>query len=189
MGRLAKLTPAELDDAQREIYDSITTGPRAQGPRHFDLTDSSGALNGPFNALLYSPPLGNALQALGAAVRYETELTARERELAILIVAAHWSSTFEQHAHESVGRAAGLTDADFAVLRGGAVPVLDDPRERAAAAAVLAMTRGDLSDDEWAAASAALGHATVFELSTLVGYYATLALQLRIFRVSSEEDT
>jgi 4-carboxymuconolactone decarboxylase len=45
------------------------------------------------------------------------------------------------------------------------------------------MTRGDLSDADWAAASTALSDATIFELSTLVGYYATLALQLRIFRV------
>jgi 4-carboxymuconolactone decarboxylase len=147
------------------------------------LTDDAGALNGPFNALLYSPPLGNALQALGAAVRYSTDLTPRERELAILIVAAHWSSVFEQHAHESVGRAAGLTDDDFAVIRGGGVPVLDDPHELAVAEATHAMARGDLSDADWAAASTALSDATIFELSTLVGYYATLALQLRIFRV------
>jgi 4-carboxymuconolactone decarboxylase len=183
VSRLARLRPAELDAPQRELYGSITTGPRAQGPRHFALTDDAGALNGPFNALLYAPRLGNALQQLGAAVRYETDLTARERELAILIVAAHWGSTFEQHAHEAVGRAAGLTDDDFAVVRGGGVPSLDDPHELAVAEVVLAMANGDLSDADWATASARLSDATIFELSTLVGYYATLALQLRIFRV------
>ena len=42
---------------------------------------------------------------------------------------------------------------------------------------------GDLDDDAYAGAVAELGEAGVFELTTLVGYYATLALQLRVFRV------
>jgi 4-carboxymuconolactone decarboxylase len=42
---------------------------------------------------------------------------------------------------------------------------------------------GDLDDEEYAAAVAGLGEAGVFELTTLAGYYATLALQLRVFRV------
>jgi 4-carboxymuconolactone decarboxylase len=41
----------------------------------------------------------------------------------------------------------------------------------------------DLDDEQYAAAIAALGEQALVELSTLVGYYATLALQLRIFRV------
>ena len=47
------------------------------------------------------------------------------------------------------------------------------------AATTYALTaRGDLDDDEYAEAVAALGLPMVFELLTLVGYYATLALQL-----------
>ena len=51
-------------------------------------------------------------------------------------------------------------------------------------AVVLALlARADLDDEEYADAVAALGERAVFELTTLVGYYATLALQLRVFRV------
>ncbi|MFC7716531.1 hypothetical protein [Nonomuraea recticatena] len=39
---------------------------------------------------------------------------------------------------------------------------------------------GDLTDDEYAA----LDERTLFELTTLVGYYATLAMQLRVYRVT-----
>ncbi|MDQ4117150.1 MAG: carboxymuconolactone decarboxylase family protein, partial [Actinomycetota bacterium] len=58
------------------------------------------------------------------------------------------------------------------------------PLERA----VLVATRellhtGDLDDDAWAAAHAALGDAGLVELTTLVGYYELLARQLRVFRV------
>ena len=42
---------------------------------------------------------------------------------------------------------------------------------------------GDVDDELWDEASRVLGAEVVFELTVLVGYYATLALQLRVFRV------
>jgi len=44
--------------------------------------------------------------------------------------------------------------------------------------------RADLDDQEYDTAVAVLGERALVELSALVGYYATLALQLRIFRVA-----
>jgi 4-carboxymuconolactone decarboxylase len=180
--RRRREVPAELTDEQRELYNQIVGGPRASGVQHFALTDDEGRLAGPFDALLLSPPLGTALQELGAAVRYRSELTARVREMAILLVAAHWNCAFEQAAHESIGRSSGLTDGEIAALRSG-VPELVDPHEVAAVSVVRALLdQGDVDDDEYARAVAALGERTIFELTTLVGYYATLALQLRVFR-------
>ena len=66
---------------------------------------------------MLQPRLGAALQALGSSVRYDTGLTDRCREIAILTVAAYWSSDFEWYAHEAVARAAGLTDTDLAAIR------------------------------------------------------------------------
>lgn len=183
MSRLRHRVPDELAAAERDLYDAIAHGPRSRGPQHFALTREDGSLTGPFNALLLSPPLGHALQRLGAAVRYETTMTARIRELAILVVAAHWNSGFERMAHEAVGRAAGLTEGEIAAVASGAIPVLADDLERAAIVLVHAATRGDLTDDEWAEARAVLSEEQIFELVTLVGYYAALALQLRVFRV------
>ena len=53
------------------------------------------------------------------------------------------------------------------------------------AAALVA--RGDLDDAEYREAVDHLGPAGLFELLTLVGYYATLALQLRVFRVPAPD--
>lgn len=184
MSRLEPIPPTQLDEAQRALYASITEGPRAQGPQHFALTRADGALLGPFNALLLSPGLGQALQEVGAAVRYRTALSARTREIAILTVAAHWSSTFERESHESIGASIGLTDEEMGRIRAGEIPELEDAEERACAHLVRAMVDGDVDDDTWAAWTAVVGAETVFELTTLVGYYATLALQLRVFRVS-----
>lgn len=183
MTRLDRMPPESLTAAQSTLYDEIASGPRSHGPQHFTLTAEDGSLNGPFNAFLLAPELGRSLQALGVAVRYATALTVREREIAILMVAAQWHSVFEQHAHESVGRAAGLTEHEIESLRRGETLELLDPREQGIAKLTGLLIEGDVSDMQWEQWAEPLGASTVFELSTLVGYYSTLALQLRVFRV------
>ena len=180
--RIRPLTPGHLDPEQSTLYAQITGGPRAQGPQHFALTNADGSLRGPFDAMLRSPAVGTAQQELGAAIRYRTGLTDRMRELAILLVAAHRGSTFERESHEAIARAAGFGDEELAALRALDVSGFSGD-EGAVGRATLALLDGDLSDDLWDAASGALGVPGVFELTALVGYYVTLALQLRVFRV------
>jgi 4-carboxymuconolactone decarboxylase len=152
----------------------------------FELTDHEGALNGPFNAMLVSPQLGDALQQLGAAVRYRSALSGRVREMAILMVAAQWDSDFERYAHEPVARSVGVRDGEIADLRAGRTPVVDDAAEAAALRLVAALLADqDVDDEIYAAVVPNIGERAAFELTTLVGYYATLALQLRVFRVGA----
>lgn len=183
MSRLEPIRPEDMDATQRELYDEIAQGPRAQGPQHFALTHQDGSLSGPFNALLLSPGLGRALQGVGAALRYRSGLSTRTRELAILAVAGHWDCAFEQMAHERIGAAAGLSTAEMEAVAAGRVPSLADDHERACAVLVQEMVAGDVGEETWAACRGSVASATVLELTTLVGYYATLALQLRVFRV------
>jgi 4-carboxymuconolactone decarboxylase len=185
--RIPRLRPDRLDPAQRALYDTISGGPRATGPQHFALTDADGGLLGPFNALLLSPELGGALQGVGAAVRFAAHLTPRVREAAILLVAAAEDSAFERHAHEAVGRAVGLTDDELGALRAGGLPPGADADEAAHLRVVQALIEGDVDDALWAGDADRIGPRAVFELSTLVGYYRTLALQLRVFRVGADE--
>lgn len=180
--RIRPLPPDELTPEQRKLYGAITGGPRAQGPQHFALTADDGSLRGPFDAMLRSPAVGTAQQELGAAIRYRTGLTDRMREIAILLVAARWDSAFERESHEAIARALGFGDEELKAIRSQDCARFSGA-ERTVAATVLALLDGDLSDDAWDAASAALGADGVFELTALVGYYATLALQLRVFRV------
>jgi 4-carboxymuconolactone decarboxylase len=188
-GRLPPLRPEELSEEQRALYDEITGGPRAAGNPLFPLADTEGRLVGPFNAMLFSPALGRPVQALGAAIRYRGQLTPRAREIAILVVAAAWDSAFERYAHERVGAAAGLTEREILALRTGLDPELTDPVERGVREAALALTdRADLDDTRYAAAREVLGEQILFEVSTLVGYYAMLAMQLRLFRVPAPAD-
>jgi len=184
--RLLKLPPTALDAEQRSLYDAIATGPRARGPAAFPLIDGDGGLEGPFNAFLLQLRLGQALQALGSAVRFETSLTGRAREVAILVVAAAHDSAFEWYAHAAVGRTVGLTADELDALRSSRVEVLPDEYERMVADTALALAaRGDLDDERFERAASMLGLPALFELLTLVGYYSLLALQLRVFRVGA----
>ena len=184
--RLAVLSSDEMTSDQKDLYRDILSGPRGQGPRAVPLASGAGGLAGPFNAMLYAPPVGHALQELGAAIRFRTELAARIREMAILMVAQAWDSAYERASHEPIGREAGLTDAEIEALRDGADPGSPDKQEQAAYSVVRALTgpAADLDDEQYDTAVAALGERALVELSTLVGYYATLAMQLRIFRVA-----
>ena len=187
--RIGKLEPASLDEEQRSLYDAIAGGRRAQGPQLFRLTDEDGRLEGPFNAFLLQPRLGSALQALGSSVRYDTGLDDRCREIAILVVAAHWRSDFEWYAHEAVARSAGLDDAELAAVREGRHAALTGREAVVARTAAALVAGGDLDDAEYLEAVEVVGTAGLFELLTLVGYYATLALQLRVFRVPAPDGT
>lgn len=187
--RLVPLHPEQLDGARRDLYDAIVGGPRGAGPRHFPLTDAEGRLHGPFDAMLRSPGLGQALQGLGSALRYGTGLADRVREIAILAVAAGEDSAFERFAHEAVGRAVGLTEEELGAIRHGHdLPGTPPAAEVTALRAVRSlMTSGDLDEGIYGEVQAVFGEAGTFELLTLVGYYRTLALQLRVFRVPVPE--
>jgi 4-carboxymuconolactone decarboxylase len=187
--RLPVLSSEEMTSEQVVLYREILGGPRGQGPRAVLLASGAGGLAGPFNAMLYAPSVGHALQELGTAIRFRTELAPRVREMAILVVAQAWDSAYVRESHELLGRDAGLTDTEIEALRAGADPGFADKQEQVAYSVVRALTgpgpkSADLDDQEYDTAVAVLGERALVELSALVGYYATLALQLRIFRVA-----
>ncbi len=183
--RLAVLSSDEMTAEQLDLYREILGGPRGQGPRAVLLSSGAGGLAGPFNAMLYAPPVGHALQELGAAIRFRTQLAPRIREMAILVVAQAWDSAYERDTHELIGRDAGLSEPEIEALRAGADPGFADKDEQVAYAVVRALAGpdADLGDQEYDTAVTVLGEQALVELTSLVGYYATLALQLRIFRV------
>jgi 4-carboxymuconolactone decarboxylase len=183
-GRLAWLAPDELDEARRRVYDAIVGGPRAADADASPIVSADGRLEGPFNSMLVSPAVGKALQSLGSAIRYETELTDRARELAILAVAAHHRSNFEWSAHERLARATGLDDETLrAVRQGERPPGLLEAEDSIWRATRSMLVSGDLDDEEYGRMEASFGQAAVVELIVLVGYYQSLALILRTLRV------
>src|SRR5579863_4670343 len=148
--RLATLSSDTMTPEQVGLYREILSGPRGQGPRAILLETGAGGLAGPFNTMLYAPEVGHALQELGAAIRFRTQLAPRIRELAILVVAQHWDSGYVRSSHEAIGREAGLTEPEIEALRSGADPGFADEQERIAYQVVRALVGpADLDDDQY----------------------------------------
>ena len=181
MSRLTMLTPGKMNPKQRELYDVLT---KNEGP-DVKMTNPDGSLVGPFNLMVHEPRLGAALQKLGGIILYRGSLSERAREIAILCVAAHQQSEFERSAHEAIGRSAGLTNEEMATIAAKGQLSLSDTKEACVFSASRALLEdGDLSDAAYAEAVKILGEAGVIELSTVIGYYSLVALQLRLFRVA-----
>ena len=185
--RIPRLRPEQLDAEQRAVYDAIAGGRRAQGPQLFRHVYDDGSLEGQFNGFQLQPRLGQSLQALGSAVRYETSLSDRAREIAILVVSVHWDSAFEWYAHAAVARHVGLSDDDLSAIGARDFDGLPEDERVVARTTALLVDEGDLDDAAYAEAVGILGEAGLFELLTLVGYYAALALQLRVLRVTAPD--
>ena len=169
--RLDHLTKAELSAEQDALYDALLGGLLGDTRSAAVITDDDGKVQGPFTVMLHHPTVGHPVQDLGAVLRFRGSLSDRARELVILVVAAHWQSDFEWWAHERIGRNAGLTDAEIDALRTGAPLTVDDAVDQAA----------------YDAAQAALGDEQLVEVTSIVGYYGMLALQMRVFRIAAPE--
>lgn len=185
-GRLPWFRPGDLDVEQRNYYDRLTSGPRNKA----SLVDTHGRLKGAFNARLLDPPVGTAIEQLGAVLRFGTPaLTGRQREIAILEVARSERSDYEWRAHSKTGLAAGLRPEELDAILGGWDPDTFSSAETLTRQVVQALvTERDLTDPLFAAAEQGLGATVLFDLISLVGYYQHTALALRVWRVPLDPD-
>lgn len=180
--RIQPLTPDALNDDQRELYEQIVGGPRGDGV--IKIRDAKGTLTGPFGLMLLAPSVGKVLSSLGEAIRYQSSLDDRVREIAILTVAIHRRASFEWYAHEAVARHMGMTDDELLAIRDGDTARWTAPIERAAHRAALELVRErTLSEPFYTQAREALGVSGLAQLTMLVGYYDTIALLMSAFEV------
>jgi 4-carboxymuconolactone decarboxylase len=170
--RFTPLNRDDLDESQRAVYDAIQAGPRGSVPWIFHL-------------YLQSPDLAAAVQQLGAFCRYRTGLAGRLSELAILVVAKHWSAEYEWSVHEGEARKAGLPDCVIAAIAAGTPPDFGSDSEAALVYDFTSeyLAANEVSDPLFARAVDTFGRRTVVELAGIIGYYSMLAMAIRIFRL------
>ena len=170
MSRFKQLDPAEMTDAQRKAYEGIVSGPR-------------GGARGPFNALLRSPDLADKVQRVGEYVRYNSSLPARLNELAIIIVARHWSAQYEWYAHRKLALAAGLDAqiADAVALGKRPAKMQDDEAAVYDFCTELHQTKS-VSDATYKAALDKFGERGVMDLIGASGYYTMVSMVLNVDR-------
>lgn len=184
MSRLRYLAADELNEAQRSIFDSITGGKRAASHASGELTTSEGGLRGPFNAFMHAPAVGDPAQRLGEAVRYQSSISGRLRELAILVVAAKWRAQYEWWAHAKIAQREGLDEAVIAALKAGQRPSFSEPDDALVFDfATELLEHHQVSEPTYAKAIAQLGEQQAVELVVLLGYYTLVSMALNTFEV------
>ena len=179
MPRITPPRPEDMSNEQRALYDAILAGKRGPGMRRED-----GTLIGPFNAMLLNPHVGDRVQRLGEALRFDISLPRNVIEVATLVVGSHWRAQFEWWAHERLAKQAGVSEEVIAAIKQGERPHFSDDDEAGAfeVASQLYRTRR-LSDTAYAKAVERFGETGLFELIALVGYYSLVSLLLNGFNV------
>src|SRR5262245_15389659 len=119
--RLRVLGPDDLDERQRAMWESILAGPRGA-----NLKAPPQALDGPFNAWLYTPAAGERAGALGEELRFRVSIPDGLKELAIVIAGARWRAEYEFWGHSRLARSHGIPQAVLDAVRDGRRPDFDD---------------------------------------------------------------
>lgn len=179
MARLTPVRPEAMTDDQQTLYDAILGGKRGPGMRGED-----GALIGPFNAMLLNPHVGDRVQRLGEALRFDISLPRNVIEVATLVVGSHWRAQFEWWAHERLAKQVGVSEAVIAAIKRGEQPDFSNDDEAGAYDVASELYRTQrLSEASYAKAVQRFGEPGVFELIALVGYYSLVSLLLNGFDV------
>ena len=184
MSRLPELQRDKLGATESALFDAITSGKRSAGKGRSAYITPGGGLRGPFNALLYAPQVGDLAQRLGERLRFDGILSPRQREIAVLCVAASWRADYEWWAHARIASECGVSDTVIEAIRQRAQPPLDAPDERLVhdyCRALLDEHR--VCDALYRDTVAALGEAAVVELVVLLGYYSLISMVLVSFEV------
>jgi 4-carboxymuconolactone decarboxylase len=141
------------------------------------------SLDGPFNALLRSPEMGNLSQKLGEYLRFRTSVPRRLNEMAILLTARWWSAQFEWSAHKPLGLDAGLSAAVIDDIQAGRRPARMQPDETAVYDFCTELREHRrVSDSTFKAAVNTLGERGVIDLVALMGYYDSVSMVLDVDR-------
>ncbi len=186
MPRLGPQTFDDLNDDQRVLWDNITTGPRGNPDReHGGLAGPDGALVGPFNALFLSPGVGDAIQKLGAAIRYSTSLPADLLEVAICTMGGHWRANFEFWAHARLAANAGVSADAIDAIRDGGSPDFGDERLQTVYQFGRELIENQrVSDETFEALTGMIGESGVFEVASVMGYYGLVSIGLNTFNAA-----
>ena len=140
-----------------------------------------------YRALLHSPELAAGWFEFNNAVRFQSGLDARTRELVIMRVAALTGCEYVWKVHEAqYALPAGLTPPQVAALREGSRSTAFGARERALLAYVEAMTRDvAVPDGVFAEMKRHFDDRTIVEITVLVGAYNMQTRVLRALGIES----
>lgn len=168
--RFKPLTWDVMTAEQKTMTTNLLNGPRR-------------GMGGPFNVMLRSPEMGDLAQKLGEYARFRPSVPAKIREMAIIIVARHWTSHYEWNAHRTAAAQAGLSADIITAIANRRRPTGMQPEEEAAYnfATELLETK-QVSDATFKAAIDRFGEKGVVDIAGVMGYYQLVSMFLNIDR-------
>ena len=162
-----------------ELLTAETLSPEQQSLADQIMKVSSIGLGGPYNPMLRSPVMGQAMFDLMAYLRWKTSVPLRLNELAILIVARQWRSQVEWYAHAPIALRSGLRQNVVDELKANKRPTSMQADEAVVYDFVGELTTGHrVSDATFARATGILGEQGVVDLTVVTGTYITVAMLL-----------
>jgi 4-carboxymuconolactone decarboxylase len=169
-----------LSDAQRTLRDAVLGSRKGLGPEVWG--------RGPFGVWQSAPNVGQAALDLGAAVRFNTEIAADVREVAICTVGVHYKANFEFAAHKKIGIDAGLNAEALDRLAAG-----EDPQWTGELELVHRYTTALLKSNRVSSALhdelvSCFGEDGAVEIVTTIGYYCLICLTLNAFEVQVPDE-
>lgn len=169
--RFPELQPGQMTADQKAMYDSIMAS-----PRH--------SIEGPFNAWLRSPVVGERLGKVGEYLRFSTTIPHHLNEFAILITAVEWKAGFEWYAHYPLAIKAGLEPGVAKDLQEGKRPANMTPDETLIYDfATQLQHEHAVADGVYDAAVKRFGEQGVVDLTALLGYYSLVSMTLNVAQV------
>ncbi|SAI65424.1 Uncharacterised protein [Bordetella ansorpii] len=171
MSRIPLPDPQDMNDAQRQVYERIVSGPR-------------GRLVGPLRAALHNPELAERWQAFGALLRFGTSLPPRVSELAIVVTARRWNSQIEWHIHAQAAADAGIPAAVLRDIQARRAPSFETEADEVAYEYARQMQEtGQVAPGWYQRAVSLWGAVGVVELTAVIGYYTLVSMTLNAHEI------
>jgi len=173
--RLPTIPPAQYDEAQKQAAAEF-------------LAARKYAVQGPFEPMMYSPPVMTRARAMGDYLRYASGIGNTLSELAILVTARDWGQDYEWSTHAPIAAKAGIKPETIAAIREGRRPdgISRDEAIVYDFATELLHNKG-VSDATFKAAESRWGKAAVVDLVGIVGYYSFNAMMLNTARYKPKD--
>jgi len=175
--RLPTIPPAQYNDAQKQAAADF-------------LAARKTPVQGPFEPMMYSPPVMNRARAMGDYLRYASGVGNTLSEFAILITARDWGQDYEWSIHAPIAAKAGIASEKIAAIRDGRRPQAMSADETVIYDFASELLHNkSVSDGSFQAAEKRFGKPAVVDLVGIVGYYTFNAMMLNTARYKPKDGT
>lgn len=171
-----ELSPESRTPRQAELVARIEAGPRGRVPINL-------------RAWLHNPDFADVADTFGLYVSSLAPITAREKEVTVLVNAQFWGAAFEWSMHVKHARKAGLTDSQIDAIHEGVDPGFLDEKEQLTYELAYALHNArKVPDDLYTRAMSVLGHKGVSDRIGLIGLYTMIAMTLNFYDVPAPQN-